>query len=279
MDVRTPPVDPRAPIGVFDSGVGGLSVLREVRRLLPAEELVYVADSAYGPYGDRSAEYVLRRSEAITAFLAGLGAKAVLVACNTASGSAIESLRARHPFPIVAMEPAVKPAVAATRSGVIGVLATAHTVAGSRFARLVAAHAASVQVLRQPCVGLAERVEAGDLTGPDTRALVEKYVRPLVDAGADTLVIGCTHYAFLEDLVASVAGPDVRVVDPSAAVARQLRRRLTELGLLAPEGGDPPAPRFFTTGPPADVGRVMERLWGSEVDVRAVSPEGPASSA
>lgn len=237
-----------------------------------------MADSAYGPYGDRSTRYVQERSERMSDFLASLGVKAVVVACNTASGSAVEALRARHPFPIVAMEPAVKPAVAATRSGVVGVLATAQTMAAPRFAKLVAAHAGGTNVLRQPCVGLAERVEAGDLSGPETRALVETYVKPLIEAGADTLVIGCTHYAFLEDLVANIAGPGVQVIDSGAAVARQLRRRLDELELLAPEGRSPHAPRFFTTGPPADVARVIERLWGSSAEVQAVPAEGSTAS-
>jgi glutamate racemase len=265
----SPLLEPRAPVGVFDSGVGGLSVLREIRRELPAEELDYVADSRYAPYGDHSAEYVLERSEKMTDFLLGRGAKAVVIACNTASASAVDALRARYPVPIVAMEPAVKPAVTQTRSGVVGVLATAHTLSTAKFAHLVATHAGKVRVLPQPCPGLADRVEAGDLSGTATRALLERYLTPLIEAGADTLVIGCTHYAFLEDLVREVAGPGVGVIDSAVPVARQLRRRLDELDLLAPEPGSPGPPRIWTTGWPSDVARVVARMWGAELEVRA----------
>ena len=196
------------PVGVFDSGVGGLSVLRAIREELPDERLVYVADSGHAPYGDRPPGFIEQRAAAITAFLLSQDAKAVVVACNTVTGAAIESLRARFTMPIVAIEPAVKPAAAATTSGVVGVLATTVTLASSNFARLVDRFAGEVTVITQPCPGLVEQVERGEFDGFETRALVEQYVRPLLERGADTLVLGCTHYAFLTEVIREVAGPD-----------------------------------------------------------------------
>jgi glutamate racemase len=261
-----------APIGVFDSGVGGLSVLRDIRRELPAEDLIYVADSGHAPYGDRPAGYVQARAEAIVEFLLAQGAKAVVVACNTATGTAAAALRARWDVPIVAIEPAVKPAVAQTRSGVIGVIATTQTLGGRKFAALVEAYAGGVQVLSQPCPGLVERVEAGELSTPATRSLVEQYVRPLVEQGADTIVLGCTHYPFLSDAIQAAAGPGVAVIDSAVPVARELRRRLAAAGLLALEtrqGGE----GFWTTGAPDDVQPVIAELWRKDVDVRAMPSE------
>jgi glutamate racemase len=262
----------RAPIGVFDSGVGGLSVLRDVRRELPAEDLIYVADSGHAPYGDKTQDYVQSRAVAMVEFLLSLGAKAIVVACNTATGIAVDALRARYELPIVAIEPAVKPAASRTRSGVVGVLATTRTLASPRYSKLLASHAREVS---QPGPGLVERVEAGDLTGPETRTLVEQYVRPLVDQGADTIVLGCTHYPFLTALIQDVAGPGVTIVDPAVAVARELRRRLQVIGLLAPET-DRGHESFWTTGPVGRARDVIGQLWGRDVDVRAVPESVPA---
>jgi glutamate racemase len=220
-------------IGVFDSGVGGLSLLREIRRELPDEDVIYVADSGHAPYGDKPVDVIRQRSSAIVEFLVNQGAKAVVVACNTATSVAVDGLRRAFAIPIVAIEPAVKPAAATTRSGVVGVLATSQTIASPRFARLTDTFAAGVDVVAQPCPGLVEQIEQGDLSGPATRALVEAYVRPLVERGADTLVLGCTHYPFVSEVIAEIAGADVAIVDPAAAVARELRRRLEEGKLLA----------------------------------------------
>ena len=259
-----------SPIGVFDSGVGGLSVLREIRRELPAEDLLYVADTAHAPYGDRDAEFIRERALAIVARLTEERVKAVVVACNTATGLAVDALRAQYTLPIVAIEPAVKPAASQTRSGVIGVLATTQTLASARFSKLVDLHASGVNVLVQACPGLVERVEAGDLTGPETRALVDRYVRPLVEQGADAIVLGCTHYPFLRAVVEEVAGPTVTVIDPAVAVARELRRRLALAGLLA-SGPRQGHERFWTTGPPERTRPVIAGLWGKAIDVEAVS--------
>jgi len=260
---------PRAPVGVFDSGVGGLSVLREIRRELPFEDLIYVADSGYAPYGDRPAEYVEARAIAMAEFLLAQGSKAIVVACNTATGIAVDALRARFDVPVVAIEPAVKPAVARTRSAVVGVIATTQTLSSQKFSRLVRTHAGEVQVLAQPCPGLVEQVEAGQLSSQATRALVERYVRPLVEKGADTIVLGCTHYPFLSPVIQEVAGPDVMVIDPAIAVARELRRRLRAHHGLAAETR-PGTEHFWTTGPEDQARAVVAQLWKDDVEVRAV---------
>ncbi len=257
---RIPKPAPNAPIGVFDSGVGGLSVLREIRRELPNEDLIYVADSGYAPYGDRPEEYVRGRAVAIMEFLRSQSAKAVVVACNTATGIAVDALRARYDVPIVAIEPAVKPAAARTQSGIVGVLATTQTLAGQKFARLVRTHAGDVEVLTQACPGLVEQVEAAELASPSTRALVEQYLRPLIDKGADTLVLGCTHYPFLVELIRDVAGPSVTVIDSAGPVARELRRRLQSGGLLAPDHRQG-SETFWTTGSTGHVRTVIAQLW------------------
>jgi glutamate racemase len=249
---------------VFDSGVGGLSVLREIRRELPAEDLIYVADSAYAPYGDQPDTVIEHRSIAIANFLIQQNVKAIVVACNTATSVAVETLRARLSMPIVAIEPALKPAALATKSGVVGVLATKHTLAGAKFAKLVQAHAGSARVVTQPCPGWVEQVEKGELTGATTHAIVERHVRPVLAEGADTLVLGCTHYPFLSPVIQDVAGPLVRIIDPAAAVARELRRRLEAARLLTAHGRAG-TERFWTSGSAASVQPVFAGLWRRDV--------------
>jgi glutamate racemase len=250
------PEPPSRPIGIFDSGVGGLSVLQEIRRELPHEDLLYVADSGHAPYGDKPVDEINRRADAIVGFLVAQGAKAVVVACNTATGVSVDGLRQRWTLPIVGIEPAIKPAVATTTSGVVGVLATSQTIASARFAKLVDTFGGGVTVLAQACPGLAERVEAGDLSGPATRAMVEQYVRPMLDKGADTLVLGCTHYPFVTAVIGTVAGPGVTIINPSAAVARELRRRLEQSG-LSTTTARPGQTQFWTSGPTAHLRDVI----------------------
>lgn len=252
---------PRAPIGVFDSGVGGLSVLRELRRELPGEDFVYYADSAHCPYGGQSQAAIQTRAVAITDELLAAGSKLIVVACNTATIAAVEHLRATYPVPFVGMEPAVKPACAQTRSGVVGVLATGAALAGEKFHRLVAQHAGGVRVITQPCPGLVECVEAGELKGPRVQALLLKYLEPLLVAGADVLVLGCTHYPFLRPLIERLAGSQVAVLDTGAAVARQTRRLLERDGALQPStaaGGF----EWRTSGGSAALAPIVERLLG-----------------
>lgn len=261
------------PIGVFDSGVGGLSVLREIRRELPGEDLLYVADSWHAPYGDKPGQLIVARSIAIVEFLVSQHAKAIVVACNTATGAAVEALRTRFPLPIIAMEPAVKPAAANTRSGVIGVLATGRTLTSENFERLHARFGTGVTILIQACPGLVEQVEAGDLSGDRTRALLQRYVLPLLERQADTLVLGCTHYPFLAPLIREIAGPEVVLVDSSAAIARELRRRLTDAGLLSREACAG-TEQFWSSAAPCQVQPVISQLWESGVEVWSL-PEAP----
>ncbi len=263
--------DNNHPIGVFDSGVGGLSVFQRIRADLPREALLYVADSGHAPYGNQSAEFIARRAFAITEFLLDQGVKAVVVACNTATAAAIAHLRAHFSLPIIGVEPALKPAVAETRSGVVGILATSNTVRSDKFAALLDQHGHRARVMVQPCPGLADCVEHGELSGPHPRALLDRYLAPLLAAGADTLVLGCTHYPFLIPLIQRLVGSDVAIIDPSPAVARQLRRRLETARLLADDralGGE----RYFTSGSPEPTARLMTRLLGRLVTLE-VLPE------
>lgn len=215
-----------APIGIFDSGVGGISVLREIRQLLPRENLIYYADSGHCPYGGKPREAIIQRANFITDFMLARHVKMVVVACNTATIAAVESLRNTYPIPFVGMEPAVKPAAAVTRSGVVGVLATGAALGGEKFHKLVAQHAQGVRLITQPCPGLVECVEQGDLQGEKARSLIVQYTKPLLVQGADTLVLGCTHYPFLRPLIAEIVGPQIHLLDTGAAVAQQVRRVL-----------------------------------------------------
>lgn len=255
-------------IGVMDSGVGGISVLRELRRELPLESFVYYADSRYCPYGGRPTAEIRARASAITEELLGAGAKMIVVACNTATIAAVEQLRATYPVPFVGMEPAVKPAVALTRSGVVGVLATGAALAGEKFLHLLAQHARDVRVIEQPCPGLVECVERGELDAAPTQHLVEGYVRPLIAQGADVLVLGCTHYPFLRPAIARAAGPGVQIVDTGAAVARQARRVLEREGLLA-DGSSGSRLQWRTSGDPDQVLRVAQRLLHGQAELCA----------
>ena len=258
-------------IGVFDSGVGGLSVLRHIREVLPSERLIYVADSAHVPYGDKSQEYIEARSIKLTHFLQQQGAEAIVIACNTASAAAAATLRSQFNIPIIAMEPAVKPAVAASRNGIVGVLATTGTLASARFAALLERYAGDGEIITQGCPGLVEQVERGELNSSETRALIERYTEPLLARGADTLILGCTHYPFLASLIIDVVGSDIALVDTGAAVARQLQRRIRE-ALPARSAGGGNA-EFFTSGDAAVASRIMSVLWCENVAVQRLSPE------
>lgn len=268
-------VNASSPIGVFDSGVGGLSVLREIRAMLPGERLIYVADSRYAPYGSKSPEFIRDRSLCIGRFLTEKGAKAIVIACNTGTAAAATHLREALEVPVVAMEPAVKPAAEATRSGVVGVLATVGTLESARFAALLERFGREVEVVTQACPGLVERIESGDLCGPETRRLVEEFTAPLVLSGADTIVLGCTHYPFLASVISEVVGPRVALVHTGEAVARQVRRVLMERGLLF-SGERSGEDEFWTSGDSTVSARVISLLWGSGVTVRSL-PDGVAA--
>jgi len=266
------------PIGVFDSGVGGLSVLHEIRRELPGEDLLYVADSGHAPYGDKSTQLIEARVIAIVEFLLSQRAKAIVVACNTATGVAIQMLRARFTVPIIAMEPAVKPAAAHTQSGVIGVLATSRTIASNNFAKLHERFGADVKILMQACPGLVEQVEAGNLSGDKTRALIEQYVLPLLEQRADTIVLGCTHYPFLAPLISEIAGPTVAIIDPSPAIARELRRRLTTANLLSTVSRAG-TERFWSSAAPDRAQTIISQLWQVDVEVHSLPNDATVDAA
>ncbi len=258
-----------APVALFDSGVGGLSVWREVVRLLPAEQTLYLADQAHLPYGPRPLEEVRRYAEEITRFLLAQGAKVIVVACNTASGAALHHLRMTFPHvPFVGMEPAVKPAAERTRTGAIGVIATPATFQGDLFRRLVERFAADVRLHTQVCPGLVEAVERGEADALRTEALLRRYLTPMVEAGIDQLVLGCTHYPFLSEAIRRVVGEEIALIDPAPAVARQVRRVLAARGLLQEDSnGHPPRHRFYTTGPVGTMRRQAERLVGYRGEV------------
>ncbi|NND02398.1 MAG: glutamate racemase, partial [Acidimicrobiia bacterium] len=234
------------PIGVFDSGVGGLSILREIHVQLPDEDVLYVADQEWAPYGSKTLDAVQRRSVAVAAELIGRGAKLVVVACNSASAAALHHLRNVFPdTPFVGMEPALKPAAAHTDKGVIGVLATETTFQGELYASVLDRHTAGVDVIEVAGARLAMLVETGELA--EAKADLEGLLRPMLDAGIDTLVLGCTHYPFLEDQIRDVVGPDIRLVDPAQAVSRQVRRVLAERGALRHGHG---STSYLTSGDP-----------------------------
>ncbi len=258
-------------IGVFDSGVGGLSVLRHIREILPNERLIYVADSGHVPYGDKSREYIEARAIVLTRFLQQQGADAIVIACNTASAAAAATLRSQFNIPVIAMEPAVKPALAASRNGIVGVLATTGTLASARFAALLERYAGEGEIITQSCPGLVEQVEKGELNNPKTRALIEQYTAPLLARGADTLILGCTHYPFLSALITDVVGSNIALVDTGAAVARQLQRRL-QSELTSRISGVASA-QFFTSGDTDHASNIMSVLWGRSVEAKQIPTE------
>lgn len=247
------------PIGVFDSGVGGISVLKHIRALLPHEDLLYLADSRHAPYGNKSPEFIRERAATLADFLISQGAKALVIACNTATAAAIEALRQEYNVPIIGMEPAVKPAAAATKTGVVGVLATVGTLKSAQFAALLESYGQGVTVVTESCSGLVECIERGELVADETRSLLKSYLKPLLDARADTIVLGCTHYPFVRPLIEEIVGDKITLIDTGAAVAWQLHKRLTEQNLLAEAGEGTVA--FWTNSEASDAERVMAQLW------------------
>lgn len=255
-------------IGIFDSGVGGLSVLRHIRAALPEAKLIYVADSGHVPYGDKSPDYIEARSHSLTRFLLEQGADAIVIACNTATAAAAASLRTAFSLPIIAMEPAVKSAVASTRSGVVGVLATVGTLESARFAALLEKYAGGVEIVTQGCPGLVECVERGELDSPATRQLVAQYTAPLLRKNADTIILGCTHYPFLAPLIREVVGENITLIDTGAAVARELQRRVaSELPAFAPGQG---TEEFWSSGDAAEASHIISQLWHREITVQSL---------
>jgi len=270
LEIKNVPIRPAvsadAPIGVFDSGVGGISVLQHIHALLPHEQLLYVADSKYAPYGSKTPEEIQSRCFAIADFLIEKGVKAIVVACNTATAAAIDLMRARYALPIIGMEPAVKPAAEASRNGVIGVLATVGTLKSAQFAGLLESYGRNVKVVTQGCVGLVECIERGELNGAVTRKLLEQYCQPLLDEGADTIVLGCTHYPFVKPLIRQIVGDGVTLIDTGAAVAMHLQTRFAALYLLTQQHRAGTV-KFWTNNQATDAKQVIEALWGRGTEV------------
>lgn len=249
------------PIGVFDSGVGGLSVLKVIQQQLPTENLIYLADSQYIPYGDKEPDFIVERSIYITDFLITQGIKALVIACNTATAAAANILRKKYPtLPIVAMEPAVKPATKATVNGKVGVLATSGTLKSAKFAALLDRFASDVEVFAQPCPGLMECIERGELTTPNTRQLLIQYLQPLLEAGCDTVILGCTHYPFLRPLLAELLPADIAVIDTGEAVARHVYSVLRDLNLQTDKDNRGQV-RLLTTGELISFQHTVHLLW------------------
>jgi len=249
-----------APIGVFDSGVGGISVLQHICEALPDERVIYYADSLYAPYGNQSPEFIIERALYLVDFLIGQGAKAIVVACNTATAAAVSILRQRYALPIIAMEPAVKPAAAITKSGVIGVLATSGTLKSAQFAALLEHYGNHVQVVTQACHGLVEAIERGEIDTAATKALLRSYIEPLLDAKADVIVLGCTHYPFVKGQIELIAGKEIALIDTGSAVARQLKKRLEEADLLNLAHGHATI-TFYSNSHAPDAKKVIANLW------------------
>lgn len=258
--------DQNAPVGLFDSGVGGLSVASHIHRELPSERLLYIADSAYAPYGTKTAAEVEERAVRLTGYLVRRRIKALVVACNTATAAAITRLRSLHSIPIIGMEPALKPAAARTRTGIIGVLATAGTLNSDKFIRLQTAFGQGVQIITQACPGLVELVERGDLDGTETRRRAAEYLGKLMSKGVDTVVLGCTHYPFLLPLFREISGPDVQILDTGLPVTNEVRRQLETRNLVAPKdniGGL----EILSSGNLELARMITSKLWGSPLNV------------
>jgi glutamate racemase len=270
------PRQAHAPIGIFDSGLGGLSVLRAVQAQLPNEALLYVADSLHAPYGMRDNEFITERTLAIGEWLVSQGAKALVVACNTATAESIALARGRLSIPIIGVEPGIKPAAQQSVSRVAGVLATQVTLRSERFRSLIERYAADCQFICQPGNGLVEAVERCEIDTPEVRALLASYIEPMLVAGADTLVLGCTHYPFFDAVIRDIAGPHVTLIDTSVAIAKQLARVLDTHGLRAPTNEPASRPRLYSTDEGSAMRRLASMLLGLDAPVQRVVIGAPA---
>lgn len=264
-----------APIGIFDSGLGGLSVLRAVRAQLPDESFIYVADSHHAPYGPRDEAFITERTLAIGEWLAREGAKALVIACNTATARAIAAIREHLSMPLVGVEPGIKPAAAVSASGVAGVLATQSTLNSPRFQALLDRYGAGRRFICQPGHGLVEAIERGDTNSPALRALLDSYLQPMLDDGADTLVLGCTHYPFFTETIRNLVGDRLTIVDTSDAIARQLMRILDERNLRAPADTRAAPPRFCSTSDGRQLQVLASTLLGLDAPVESVTISSP----
>ena len=267
MALNKQPLNNNNPIGVMDSGVGGISALKHIHALLPHEKLFYVADSKYAPYGNKTAEEITARCMILADFLLQKDVKALVIACNTATAAAIDELRETFDITIIGMEPAVKPAAEASKNGIIGVLATVGTLKSAQFAALLESYGRNVKVVTQGCTGLVECIERGELDTPETKALIRQYTAPLLADGADTIVLGCTHYPFVKQVIQEIVGDKITLIDTGAAVAKQLKRQLEEKGLLSASQQKGKV-CFWTNSEAVNAEQVTEKLWGKHVEER-----------
>ena len=249
-------------IGIFDSGIGGLSVFREIRKVLPEQSYVYYSDNAHCPYGEKSREYIIDRARAITRFLLEKGCEIIVVACNTATAAAISTLREEFPIKFIGMEPAIKPAAQSTKTGVVGVLATAGTLKATKYIDTRARWAQNVSIVEHIGQGFVELVEKGITTGPEAETTVRTSLTPLLDAGADMIVLGCTHYPFLSNTIKKIASKvypdrDIDIIDPAPAVARHLMEVMAEEGISS---GDGFSIELHASGDPTTLKKTYNRL-------------------
>jgi glutamate racemase len=266
-----PAVTPQSPIGAFDSGIGGLSVLREIQAELPGEDIIYFGDQANVPYGPRGLAEVRRLSEGAVRFLLNQGAKVIAIPCNTASAAALHSLRALHPdVPFVGMEPAVKPAAEHTETGVVGVLATPTTFEGEIYASVVERFGKGVTLLQSTCPGLVGEIEAGRANGAEAQRILRAALAPMMAQGMDTIVLGCTHYPFSFDTIREIVGDKVRLIDPAPAIARRIAGLLEERGLRNPRAGGG-VTRYLTSGDPAGMRARVKELLNIDTQVEAIT--------
>ena len=251
-------------VGIFDSGIGGLSVLYEIHDMLPFQPLFYVADQIHVPYGKRQMSEIRDFSFAITDFLAEMGAQVIVVACNTASAAALKDLRMEYPqLKFVGMEPAVKPATQKTHTGIVGVLATPATFQGKLYHTLVEKFASNVKILTHTCPGLVELIESGEITSQGTKLILQRALLPMIEKGADTIVLGCTHFPFVIPMIKQIVGPKVTVIDPSPAIAKRVSFLLNELDLIKRYPHESEV-AFSTTGKPESFKRVIYSLIGTD---------------
>jgi glutamate racemase len=265
------PLDTSSSIGIFDSGVGGISVLRAIREQMPNESVVYFGDQGHIPYGPRPMEQIRDFSEAITNFLLEQNAKIIVVACNTASAAALKYLREKFPdVQFIGMEPAVKPAAEHTQTGKVGVLATPATFQGVLYASVVERFANGVELFQSICPGLVQQIEQGNLDGEETRKVLEEALLPMLEENIDTVVLGCTHYPFVIPLIQQIVGDKVRVIDPAPSVARQAGR-LLESGGMSRQSESKGDVRFYTSGDPELFKSMLPMLLGESGEVQGVN--------
>ncbi len=259
-----------SPIGVFDSGIGGLSVLRHMRALLPEEDMVYIGDTAHVPYGNKSEASIKARSEQITRYLIEHHqAKAIVIACNTATAAAVSHLRNIHSQPIIGMEPGVKPAVVSSRTGTVGILATESTLNSEKFSHLVNRFGEQAQVITQHCAGLVDLIEQGEAAINETRSMVDAYLQPLLKQGADTIVLGCTHYPLIAPMIRELAGEAVEIIETGDAVARQLKNQL-QIHQLSNSLSRSGSTRFYATAYNEMIHKKFDQIWRQATQLEAL---------